>query len=56
VSQVQFAGIHTFGSCCLVLVALRLPEARDLLAALAKGDEKEWLTQEAKKALDRASK
>jgi hypothetical protein len=39
-----------------VLVALRLPEARDLLAALAKGDEKEWLTQEAKKALDRASK
>jgi hypothetical protein len=39
-----------------VLVALRTPPAKELLEALAKGDDKEWLTQEAKKALERASK
>jgi hypothetical protein len=37
-----------------VLVALRTTEARELLEALAKGDDKEWLTQAAKKGLDRA--
>jgi len=37
-----------------VLVALRTTEAKDLLEALSKGDDKEWLTQAAKKGLDRA--
>jgi hypothetical protein len=36
-----------------VLVALRTPEAKQLLEDLAKGDEKDWLAQKAKKALDR---
>src|ERR1051326_4846281 len=36
-----------------VLVALQTPEAKTLLKDLAKGDEKEWLAQKAKKALDR---
>jgi hypothetical protein len=36
-----------------VLVALRTPEAKDLLQTLAKGDEKDWLAQKAKKAIDR---
>jgi hypothetical protein len=39
-----------------VLVALRTPEAKQLIEQLAKGDEKEWLTQEAKKALARMPK
>jgi hypothetical protein len=37
-----------------VLVALRTDEAKELLEALSKGDDKEWLTQAAKKGLDRA--
>jgi hypothetical protein len=37
-----------------VLVALRTDEAKELLEALAKGDDKEWLTQAAKKGLERA--
>jgi hypothetical protein len=39
-----------------VLVALRTAEAKELLEKLSKGDEKEWLTQAAKGALERASK
>jgi hypothetical protein len=38
-----------------VLVALRTPEAKELLEKLAKGDDKEWLTQAAKKGLERAN-
>jgi hypothetical protein len=37
-----------------VLVALRTDEAKKLLEALSKGDDKEWLTQAAKKGLERA--
>jgi hypothetical protein len=37
-----------------VLVALRTDESKALLEALAKGDDKEWLTQAAKKGLQRA--
>jgi hypothetical protein len=37
-----------------VLVALRTPEAKQLLEELAKGDDKDWLAQNAKKALDRS--
>jgi hypothetical protein len=37
-----------------VLVALRTTEAKELLEKLAKGDDKEWLTQSAKKGLERA--
>jgi hypothetical protein len=37
-----------------VLVALRTDEAKGLLEALSKGDDKEWLTQAAKKGLERA--
>jgi hypothetical protein len=37
-----------------VLVALRTDEAKELLEKLAKGDEKEWLTQAAKKGAQRA--
>jgi hypothetical protein len=37
-----------------VLVALRTDEAKELLEKLAKGDDKEWLTQAAKKGLERA--
>jgi hypothetical protein len=37
-----------------VLVALRTSEAKELLETLAKGDDKEWLTQAAKKGLERA--
>jgi len=37
-----------------VLVALRSDEAKELLEKLSKGDDKEWLTQAAKKALERA--
>jgi hypothetical protein len=36
-----------------VLVALRTPEGKQLLKDLASGDEKDWLAQKAKKALDR---
>jgi hypothetical protein len=39
-----------------VLVALRTPEAKELLETLAKGSEKEWLTGAAKDALGRLSK
>jgi hypothetical protein len=39
-----------------VLVALKTPEARALLAALAKGDKKAWLTRAAQEALKRAAK
>jgi len=39
-----------------VLVALKTPEAKELLEKLAKGEQKEWLTQVAKEALERASK
>lgn len=39
-----------------VLVALRTPEARELLAKLARGEEKDFLTQAAKQALERASR
>ncbi len=40
--------------CALeVLLALRTPEAKELLQNLAKGDDKDWLTQKAKEALDR---
>jgi hypothetical protein len=39
-----------------VLVALRTPEARELLEKLAKGDEAEWLTRAAREALERASR
>lgn len=38
-----------------VLVALRTPEAKELLEKLSKGDDKEWLTQAAKKGLERAN-
>jgi hypothetical protein len=37
-----------------VLVALRTDEAKELLTALSKGGDKEWLTQAAKKGLERA--
>ena len=37
-----------------VLVALRTPEAKQLLQDLAKGDDKDWLAQHAKKAAERA--
>jgi hypothetical protein len=37
-----------------VLVALRTDEAKELLEKLAKGDDSEWLTQAAKKGLERA--
>jgi hypothetical protein len=36
-----------------VLVALRTAEAKQLLKDLAARDEKDWLAQKAKKALDR---
>jgi HEAT repeat protein len=39
-----------------VLVALRTPEAKELLTKLASGDEKDWVTMNAKTALERASK
>lgn len=39
-----------------VLVALRTPEAKQLVEQIAKGEEKEWLTQAAKKALARLPK
>jgi hypothetical protein len=39
-----------------VLVALRTPEAKELLEKLAKGDEKEWLTEAARQALARVPK
>lgn len=39
-----------------VLIALKTPEAKAVIEELAKGNEKEWLTQEAKKALVRAGK
>jgi hypothetical protein len=39
-----------------VLVALKTPEAKEVLEALGKGDAKEWLTQAARQALERASK
>lgn len=39
-----------------VLVALKTTEAKELLEKLAGGPEKEWLTQAAKQAFDRASK
>jgi hypothetical protein len=39
-----------------VLVALRTKEAREVVEGLAKGPEKEWLTQAAKKALERMPK
>jgi hypothetical protein len=39
-----------------VLVALRTPEAKELLEKLAKGEEAEWLTKAAKEALERANK
>ncbi len=39
-----------------VLVALRTPEAKELLEKLSRGEEKEWLTQAAKQALARIPK
>jgi hypothetical protein len=39
-----------------VLVALRTPEAKELLETLAKGPEKDWLTAEAKEAVGRLAK